>query len=308
MLPPLPRQEQEKAQDEAFWKYVGEDRQGGERVDELMYKRMTDKQKTAWTKPSKEGPRWRDYVFIGYEAVWDAKADGFVKTKVYTPPGGGAETMKLAWIQSALRDLDEQEGLKKLIEDKEAEYELQKELWSKLDSYTKFSMWKDQHHLALRFWPDDKKAQDEFCRMMATGPATVVGYVVKEGVVDAVTGGAVAPLLLLRYAKKLRFAAKIRRGAVKPRFPDLSRHAADHAPGMTAQAYYDEALSHMATGTPFRFTHDGQMKVAYITRLGKDSFMFTSTHPTGSMIFTHLREKVNADYLTRRGITLPEGF
>jgi hypothetical protein len=57
---------------------------------------------------------------------------------------------------------------------------------------------------------------------------------------------------------------------------------------MTAAGYYESALNHIATGTRYRIKHDGQWKWAYVTRIGADRFMYTSTTMNGRIILTHM--------------------
>jgi hypothetical protein len=54
----------------------------------------------------------------------------------------------------------------------------------------------------------------------------------------------------------------------------------------------------------FNFYHDSQFKVAFVTPVGQDLFMFTSTAPSRNRIFTHMT--VTQQYLSNLGITLPQ--
>lgn len=62
----------------------------------------------------------------------------------------------------------------------------------------------------------------------------------------------------------------------------------------------------MKEGKKFRFYHEGQFKNAYVTRVGEDLYIFTSTNLDGSTIFTHY--PVRGESLGNLGITLPTGF
>lgn len=92
-------------------------------------------------------------------------------------------------------------------------------------------------------------------------------------------------------------------------FPNLKDHATRHAEGLTRQAYLDEAIAHSAEGGGRRilFRHSGETRAAFISRVGPDSFKFTSTSESGGVIFTHMRS-VTEQYLRNIGITLPRGF
>jgi hypothetical protein len=63
----------------------------------------------------------------------------------------------------------------------------------------------------------------------------------------------------------------------------------------------------MKTGTPFKVRHDGKTKIVYITRIGENRFMFTSTNKSGTVIYTHW-DDVTEEYLLNKGITLPKDF
>lgn len=95
-------------------------------------------------------------------------------------------------------------------------------------------------------------------------------------------------------------------GAISsPRFPALKDHAARHSDLKPAD-YYKDALRNMSTGTKFKVKHDGQIKSAYVTRLGDDKFQFTSASKNGKTVFTHM--EVDSQYFRNKGITLPKGF
>jgi hypothetical protein len=87
----------------------------------------------------------------------------------------------------------------------------------------------------------------------------------------------------------------------------LKGHARRHS-NLHPNAYYNQAVSHMKTGTPFKVRHDGKTKIVYITRIGENRFMFTSTNKSGTVIYTHMWKDVDRNYLKKKGITLPEGF
>jgi len=92
-----------------------------------------------------------------------------------------------------------------------------------------------------------------------------------------------------------------------PEFEDLSDHAKRHSDigGGDVASYYNSAVMHTAKAKyKFRVTHNGQTKFAFVTPLQDGSFMFTSANISGKRIFTHL--KVDANYLARKGITLPQ--
>jgi RHS repeat-associated protein len=89
-----------------------------------------------------------------------------------------------------------------------------------------------------------------------------------------------------------------------PTFRNLKDHAKRHSE-LRPREYYEQARLHMTVHQwKFKFRHDGQSKVAYVTQLGPDWFMFTSTTPSRNRIFTHM--PVNQQYLRNIGITLPQ--
>ncbi len=121
--------------------------------------------------------------------------------------------------------------------------------------------------------------------------------------VNAITGGLLPNAGgLLRSGRRLCRVEKITDG---PTFPSLKDHAARHS-DLHPSAYYSQAVRNIEQGKQFQVRHDGQNKLAYVTRTGPDSFIFTSTSMNKNTIFTHL--EVNTRYLNRKGITLPEGF
>jgi hypothetical protein len=92
---------------------------------------------------------------------------------------------------------------------------------------------------------------------------------------------------------------------------------------LTSEEYYNAALNHIQSAEPgyggitarIRAYHEGQWKWNYVTRVGPDNFIFTSTTENGRVILTHMRDaavgggdRVNFQYLRNKGITLPAGF
>jgi len=53
--------------------------------------------------------------------------------------------------------------------------------------------------------------------------------------------------------------------------------------------------------------HDGETRIAHVTRVGEDKFFLTARDVSGKTIFTH-HDNVNVQYLQNIGITLPAGF
>jgi hypothetical protein len=97
--------------------------------------------------------------------------------------------------------------------------------------------------------------------------------------------------------------------ANSPETGGLKGHAAKHGgvgsiPSKPA-AYYNHALKNMRTGTPYRFYHDGQFKIGYVTDVGNGRYVFTSVSQNGKTIFTHM--EVSGQYLRNLGITLKGG-
>jgi len=90
-----------------------------------------------------------------------------------------------------------------------------------------------------------------------------------------------------------------------PKFPFLKSHAARHS-GLDPNAYFNQAVAHTESGSAFNVFYEGERRIAYVTRTGPDSFLFTSTSRNGRTIFTHY--EVNGRYLSNKGITLPKGF
>jgi len=91
-----------------------------------------------------------------------------------------------------------------------------------------------------------------------------------------------------------------------PTFPDLRGHAQRHAGGASVNEYYNAAVRNVQTGRRFNFRHDGQQKVCYLTPVGPDEYLFTSTNSSSSVILTSYT--MNSQQLRNIGITLPRGF
>jgi len=89
-----------------------------------------------------------------------------------------------------------------------------------------------------------------------------------------------------------------------PTFRNLKDHAKRHSE-LTAAQYYDQARFHMQLHHwKFNFYHCQQSKIAYVTQLGPDWYMFTSVSRNRFVILTHM--PVNEQYLRNIGITLPK--
>ena len=89
-----------------------------------------------------------------------------------------------------------------------------------------------------------------------------------------------------------------------PTFRNLKDHAKRHSE-LTPFEYYDQARTHMMFHHwKFNFYHERQSKVAYVTQLGPDWYIFTSTSASQFKIHTHM--PVNGQYLRNIGITLPK--
>jgi hypothetical protein len=71
-----------------------------------------------------------------------------------------------------------------------------------------------------------------------------------------------------------------------------------------AQAYYDQAVKNMNFGAKFDYTHGGQIKTAYITKVGEDEYLFTGCSRNSKRIFTHYVMK--EEQFKRIGITLKQ--
>lgn len=89
-----------------------------------------------------------------------------------------------------------------------------------------------------------------------------------------------------------------------PRFENLQDHAYRHwidGVRLRPRDYYNNAIWHTQNHhRRFKYTHDNQMKFGYVTRLGRDEFLFTAATPNGGRIFTHF--VTQGDYLRRIGI------
>ncbi len=120
-----------------------------------------------------------------------------------------------------------------------------------------------------------------------------------------------------------------------PSFPNLKDHARRHGGGMTPEQYYNVARTQvdnwnmgvtrwesfrksgpsMFKTVRIRAYHDGQFKWYYITRVGPDNFIFTSTTLRGNVILTHMRDKLvggnevmNTREFIKKGVIFPPGF
>jgi len=118
--------------------------------------------------------------------------------------------------------------------------------------------------------------------------------------------GSCGALVHNRNEGKLGTLGKGRPAKHDPKFPGLKEHARRHGgigeiPGKPA-AYRQHALQNIRNGVPYRFYHDGQFKIAYITDLGNGRYLFTSVSQNGKIIYTHM--EVEAQYLRNLGITL----
>jgi RHS repeat-associated protein len=141
---------------------------------------------------------------------------------------------------------------------------------------------------------------DQLNMAFAKGAADIVEFTTEElqwAIVAGVSGK------ILQKAGKLRKVKKIKGG---PKFPGLKDHARRHS-NLHPNAYYNQAVGHMKTGKRFKVRHDGKTKIVYITRKGKDRFVFTSTNKSGTVIYTHW-DDVTEEYLLNKGITLPKDF
>jgi hypothetical protein len=122
-----------------------------------------------------------------------------------------------------------------------------------------------------------------------------------------------------------------RRGVREPRvptaseyslsFPNLRDHASRHGGGMSREEYFRAARGHVESWVPGGLTervlayHQGQWKWYYVTRVGPDNFVFTSTTFNNKVILTHMRDQsvggsdvITRQYLINKGIKLPAGF
>ncbi|MGH9874724.1 MAG: RHS repeat-associated core domain-containing protein [Pyrinomonadaceae bacterium] len=89
----------------------------------------------------------------------------------------------------------------------------------------------------------------------------------------------------------------------RPVFRNLKDHAKRHSE-LPPWQYYEEANMHARISQwKMRFYHNGQRKVAHVTQLGEDHYLFTSTSESGRQIFTHM--PVTQQYLRNLGITPP---
>jgi RHS repeat-associated protein len=91
-------------------------------------------------------------------------------------------------------------------------------------------------------------------------------------------------------------------------FANLRDHWARHGEALgteTPDRYHQFAQTNTEVGSRFRFRHNGEQRLAHITRTGS-LFVFTSTNLSITRIYTHML--VDQQYLANQGITLPRGF
>jgi RHS repeat-associated protein len=136
------------------------------------------------------------------------------------------------------------------------------------------------------------------------GFANPDGSVTRNGILGGAVRGAFRALARSG-GRAAKTAPKLK--LPKYKFPgDIKDHICRHAPGMTKREYFDEAMRNILTGKRFLVRHDGQWKYHYVTRVGPDEFLFTSTPTNCKVILTHMRE--TAQYLENKGIKLPKDF
>ena len=108
-----------------------------------------------------------------------------------------------------------------------------------------------------------------------------------------------------------------RRGSGSPRFPNLRSHRNKHPIGsrpMTLRQYLESAIRHTQNYesrylTNYHVNGHNFRRYNYVTRLGPDSFLFTSTSENGRVIFTHM--VTYGRYIRNQGIqvqTYPPGY
>ena len=89
-------------------------------------------------------------------------------------------------------------------------------------------------------------------------------------------------------------------------------HATRHgkAAGMTPKQYRKSAEQHIGgcAQRSVKVRHDGKTKLAHITKIGKDKYIFSSSNLSRTRIFTHMPEGVSLQYLRNSGITLPRSM
>ena len=89
-----------------------------------------------------------------------------------------------------------------------------------------------------------------------------------------------------------------------PVFDTLKDHAKRHSQ-LPPWEYYREAKMHMDIHQyKFNFYHNNQFKTAFVTKIGPDVYLFTSTTPNRTRIFTHYA--MSEQGLNNLGITLPK--
>jgi hypothetical protein len=82
------------------------------------------------------------------------------------------------------------------------------------------------------------------------------------------------------------------------------KHGGDGILPPKAQAFYDQAVKNMNFGAKFEYTHKGQIKTAYITKVGEDEYLFTGCSRNSKRIFTHYAMK--EEQFRKIGITLKQ--
>ncbi len=65
------------------------------------------------------------------------------------------------------------------------------------------------------------------------------------------------------------------------------KHGGDRVLPPEAQAYYDQAVKNMNFGAKFEYTHGGQIKTGYITKISDKEYLFTGCARNSKRIFTH---------------------
>ncbi|SIS03188.1 RHS repeat-associated core domain-containing protein [Moraxella cuniculi DSM 21768] len=84
-------------------------------------------------------------------------------------------------------------------------------------------------------------------------------------------------------------------------------HARRHGNGLNPTQYRIVAEKHLhCSQIKVKFRHNKMTKLAHITKVGEDLFVFTSSNLSKTRIYTHMQEGVNSKYLQNIGITLPK--
>jgi hypothetical protein len=78
------------------------------------------------------------------------------------------------------------------------------------------------------------------------------------------------------------------------------KHGGEEGVPRHPQAYYDQAVDNMNHGRKVPYTHGGQVKTGYVTKIGDDQYLFTGTSKNNQTIFTHM--SVQGKYLGNLGI------